>query len=72
MQKNQWSSAGLSAMLLQFSLFISKLIQLRKFTFAHNICLSIQVQLLSGLNEILNAKLAKCHCSVFNQAQPKH
>lgn len=47
-------------MLLQFSLFISNLIQLRKFTFAHDICLSIQVQLLSGLNDILNAKLAKC------------
>lgn len=40
--------------------------------FAHDICLSILVQLLSGLNDILNAKLAKCHSSVFNQVQPKH
>lgn len=32
----------------------------------------ILVQLPSGVNDILNAKLAKCRSSVFNQVQPKH
>lgn len=32
--------------------FISNLIQLQKFTFTHDICLSSQVQLLSGVNDI--------------------
>lgn len=47
--------------LLQFSVFISNVIHLWKFIFADDICLSIQAQLLSGLNDILNAKLAKRH-----------
>lgn len=72
MQKNQWSSTGLSANASAVQSFYQQPHSVREVHFAHGICLSIVVQLLSGLNDILNAKLAKCQSSVFSQVQLKY